>query len=205
MKKIILMTFALLSGWGGLQASVKENVSIHNECNMLSDTTERKTVTVRIESMEDLQNAFKSLLGGGGGQGVRMNMTRMVETPPIKENSNQALSIQSMTLSDSATLVVLDVQKCKGKLTGIDTSAYLQVNGKQYSIQKIKDGKLPTKANETLKFDAKNKTLELLFPGVPSSLTITELDLILSKDPKGIQMKGVSLQKKVSATTQQKK
>lgn len=196
MKKLVFVAFMLLGGCVCLQSRANEGKWM--EKIQMIDTTVQKTMKVEIKSVEDLQNLFKMITGGGGDAGgVRVGMTRMIETPVVRESSVPALRVQAVTLTDSVTLITLDIQNCKGKLTGVDTSAYIQVDGKQYSIKEMKGGKLPQQSNAALKVDAKKTSIDLIFPGI-SVITARELDLILSKAPNGIQIKGISLLKKVS-------
>lgn len=199
MKVIIIIVFALLSGWGNLQASEREYVSRGDADMAQADTV--RNVKVEIKSMEDLQNLMK-MLGGSGGNAANVKVTgisRIIETPEVKEINNKNLVVETVLLNDSATVVTLDVAKCKGKLSGVDTSAYLSLNGQQYKIKEISDVKLPNSGKSALKFNAKKNKLTLIFPSLGmAAMMAREIDLVLSKETDGVQIKGINMLRKAS-------
>mgnify|MGYP006874104218 CR=1 FL=1 len=176
MKKIlILVVFALIGG--GLYA---------NSERVLSKGEGKLIVTDTVKGNVDLQKVLQAAMASG--QMPKFRLTQTI-TPVNVSSTNKHVKINAYVLNDSACVVQLDVSGCKGKLTGIDTSAYLQACNKIYKIKSVKEAKLPVDSKVTMTWDAKKEVINLVFPGVKIVPNEWDWELVLSKAKNGVRVK----------------
>ena len=169
-------------------------------CPVRTIVTDSVRQTIQIKTKEDLENLLKML----GGENLKLaGISRTIDNPEVRECSQEELKVQSVLLTDSSTVVTLDIAACKKKLCGVDTSAYMMAGEHYFKIKELSGAKLPTSGKVALKVDDIRNTLDLIFPSLGMAVMgIREFDLVLSKEPGGIQIKGICLVKKQTAAVE---
>ncbi len=183
MKKIFsLVVFAFLGYC--LQANVGESMSVNEEKKVVADTTQPKQIRM------NLQDLMKMAGANGGKSGLRL--IQNIHDPKLLSTTNKNVGVKGYQfIGNDSCIIFLDVEKCKGRLSGIDTTGYIQSEENRYKIIKLQDGRdIPTDAKTAITWDpAKTTTLGVMFYGIkfPKS---HELEIVFSqKDPKALKLK----------------
>ena len=183
MKKIFsLVVFAFLGCC--LQANASESLSVKENKTVVADTTNPKQVKM------NLQDLMKMAGANGGKPAFRL--IQNIHDPRILSTTNKAVGVKGYQfIGNDSCIIFLEVEKCKGRLSGIDTSGYIQSEENRYKNIKLQDGRaIPADAGTEITWDPKKTTiLGVMFHGIkfPKS---QELEVVFSrKDPKALKIK----------------
>ncbi|WP_065220529.1 MULTISPECIES: hypothetical protein [Butyricimonas] len=175
---LILVVFAFIGG--GLYANSGKSLS-ERECkSVATDTVKKGSI--------DFQKLFQA--AAASGQKPMIRLTQNI-TPVNVSSTNKQVKVLKYVINDTICMVCLDVSGCKGKLRGIDTTAYLQTGSpdRTYKIKSVQEGKLPADTKTALTWDAKHGMLTLVFPPVKMVSGEWDWDLVLSTAKDGVKMK----------------
>ena len=96
---------------------------------------------------------------------------------------------QEFVMNAEYWIVVLDVAECKGKLQGIDGTAYFEADGVKYALKEVKEAKIPASVQEVMTWDAsKVNRLNLVFEPVKVTAN-SQMELVLSTAKNGVRIK----------------
>lgn len=175
---LFLVVFAFIGG--SLYANSGKSLS-ERECkSVATDTVKKGNV--------DFQKLFQAV--AASGQKPNFRLTQNI-TPVNVSSTNKQVKVLKYVINDSICMVCLDVSGCKGKLKGIDTTAYLQTGSPErtYKIKSVQEGKLPADTKTALTWDAKHDVVTLVFPPVKFVPGEWDWDLVLSTAKDGVKMK----------------
>lgn len=181
MKQILVLVVFVLIG-GGLYANEGRVLSQKEGKQVVADTLKKGNV--------DLGKLIQAVVASG--QKPIFRLTQVI-TPVNISSTNKQVKVVSYTFNDTMCVVQLDVTGCKGKLIGIDTTAYLQTGTADrvyvYKIKSVAEAELPENSKVAMKWDAKKNVINLVFPGVKLLSNDWDWDLVLSTAKNGIHVK----------------
>ena len=183
MRRILILVAFVLIG-GGLYANNGKALAEKEGKQVVNDTT-KKGVSGKIDLQKMLQAAAAS------GQKPRIMLTQNI-TPVNVSSTNKHVKVETYVIKDTMCMVRLDVTGCKGKLTGIDTSAYMVVGepGNVYKIKSVKEAKLPVNAKEAMTWDSKKTNMiTLVFPKIKMISGKWDWEVVLSTAKNGERLK----------------
>lgn len=173
--------------------------------NVVTDATGKSvSVDVASENVRALADGLKAVIakntaanGGAsgsfdlasllGGSGAKINLTQNIHDPITVSSTTDKLKVQGFTLNNDYCIVILDATACKGKLTGIDKTAYFEVDGVKYPIKEVKEAAIPADSKTAMTWDSGTTTLNLVFPGIKVNAN-SKMVLVLSTAENGVRI-----------------
>lgn len=186
--------------------NILKDIPLNADSFDLVSDAEGKNLTVIMESenVRALADGLKAVIeknkaanGGAGGSfdlasllgagGAKVNLTQNIKDPIMVSSTTDKLKVYGFTLNNDYCIVILDASACKGKLKGIDKTAYFEVDGVKYPLKGVKEATVPDNADTAMEWDAEQPYLKLEFPGIKMKPD-SKMKLVLSTAKNGIQI-----------------
>ena len=169
--------------------------------DLLSDAEGKNlTVVMETENVRALADGLKAVVAKNtaatGGKpdmaslmkNANINLTQNIKDPITVSSTTDKVKVYGFTLNNNYCNVILDVTACKGKLKGVDKTAYFEVDGVKYPLKGVKETTVPEDPKTAMEWDAAQTSyLTLEFQPIKMKRD-SKMVLVLSTADNGVRI-----------------